>query len=213
MVKSAEVRWLLDKGQEKQVEHWFATYNQQFEQENNYPRYDYYLKLPDINSLGIKIRDPKEMEEGMISHVEIKKQIDKNKEFKFNEQIEGQLNTWIKYSIKLVDAPLITEIVSSGSTTAEWIPVAKDRLIMKYDLNTRKLVDATAFIDEGCGIELTKFKLKEAIVFTFGFEAFSKSNQEIRNLIRTLPLIFESIGKIELDKKNSKSYPEILQQY
>ncbi|MCO6175627.1 hypothetical protein NHF50_11295 [Flavobacterium sp. NRK F10] len=213
MLKSAEVRWLLNKGQEKQIEHWFATYDQQFGLEDNYPRYDYYLSLPDIDSLGIKIRDPREMKEGLVSHVEIKKQIEENKTFKFNEHIEGQLNTWIKYSIKLVDAPLIVEILNSGNATTGWIPVAKDRLILKYDLNTRKLVSATTFVDEGCGIELTRFKLKEKSIYTFGFEAFSKSDQEKRNLFRTLPLIFESVGKIELNKKNSKSYPEILQQY
>lgn len=211
-MKSTEIRWVLTKEQKMTVINWFKNYNTCFINEDSYPRLDYYLAIPGVTSLGIKIRDLITGADGISKgKVEIKKLLYDFGEIELAQNSFGRINQWMKYSFNTLEDTLINTIIQENIEKKDlWLPLPKDRILLKYDFLSKKICSAKEQIEEGCGIELTRFDFKNCPYFTLGFEAFSSTNNDYEILIGTLNEMFQSIGLVGLKSIDSKSYPEII---
>jgi hypothetical protein len=215
MLKSTETRWILSLQEFEVISNWFDQHKLNFGKENLFPRQDYYLKLLNNNALGIKIREPKIAPDGTAeSKLEIKIL---NQDFgaqKFNNGNQGVVNSWNKFSFETVRDEQETKKIIDSFTNKhkkdDWIKIDKDRLLLKYDLTTKSIVSGSTIIDEGTGIELTKFKIEDKIYYSLGIEAFSVSNKELENFNATMNFLFNQIKISGLNSQNSISYPEII---
>lgn len=211
-MKSTEIRWVLTREQKTTVINWFKNYNTGFENEDSYPRLDYYLAIPGVTSLGIKIRDIITGSDGISKgKVEIKKLIYDFGEIELAQNSYGRINQWIKYSFNTLEDSLINTIIQENMQNKDlWLPLPKDRILLKYDFVSKKICSAKEQIDEGCGIELTRFEFNSCPYYTLGFEAFSSTDNDYDVLVGTLNDIFHTIGLEGLKSMDSKSYPEII---
>lgn len=215
MQNSTETRWILSKQEFETISKWFNQHQLNFGQENMFPRQDYYLKLLKNSTLGIKIREPKIATDGSAeSKLEIKML---NQDFgaqKFNNGNQGVVNSWSKFSFETIKneqetKKIIDSFVNDHQNNA-WIKIDKDRLLLKYNFTNNTIVSGASIIDEGAGIELTKFKIESKIYYSLGIEAFSVSNKELENFNATISFLFNQIKISGLSSQNSVSYPEII---
>ncbi|NHN25490.1 hypothetical protein FIA58_007355 [Flavobacterium jejuense] len=215
MQKSIETRWLLNSNEFNTLEHWFNQKDIHFKTTNDFPRQDYYLKLVKSTNLGIKIREPKLVKNEQKSKLEVKLLIKDNGAQKFNNNNQGIVNTWEKYSFETIGNEPETEkiialFVFNGSDLNSWIKIEKDRLLIKFDTENKKLVSADSLIHEGSGIELTRFKIENKVYYSLGIETFSNSKKEVDNFNQTTDFIFNTIKITGLNGLKSLSYPEII---
>lgn len=215
MLISVETRWILNPSQFEIILNWFIKHKLDFGKENFFPRQDYYLKLLNNDSLGIKIREPKKNLDGnAISKLEIKIMTNNYGCQKFNNDNQGIVNSWNKYSFETIENEIETQKIINTFTANKqhdsWIKIDKDRLLLKYDVENNVLVLGTTIINEGAGIELTKFKIENKIYYSIGIEAFSISNKELENFNASTNFLFSDLKISMLNNKNSISYPEII---
>lgn len=215
MQKSIETRWLLSSNEFKTIEHWFNQKDVYFKNTADFPRQDYYLKLVKNTNLGIKIREPKLVNNEQKSKLEIKLLLEDNGSQKFNNNNQGIVNTWEKFSFETIgNEPETEKIIAlftfNGCDLQSWIKVEKDRLLVKFDTIKNTIVTAETIIDEGSGIELTKFKIENKIYYSLGIETFSTSKKEKDNFNQTTNYIFNDIKISGLSSLKSLSYPEII---
>ena len=214
MLKSTETRWVLDQNQFKILKHWFANQNLNFENETIFSRQDYYL-ITQSDSLGIKIREPKMNEKGALeSKLEIKTLVHDLGPQKFNDGNTGIVNTWKKYSFETIpdedETRAIIHSFTEKQSEKNWIKIEKDRLLVKFDIEENKLVYAKKIINEGAGIELTKFKIKDTVYTSLGIEAFSVTNSDYSNFNQTMSFLFNDLKISSLNHLESLSYPQII---
>lgn len=215
MQKSVETRWLLTSNDFKAIEKWFNEAGIFFKNSNVFPRQDYYLKLLKSINLGIKIREPKLVNGEQKSKLEVKLLVEDNGPQKFRSSNEGIVNTWAKYSFETIGNDSATEEIialfaGENGDFKSWIKIEKDRLLVKFDTANNQIVSAETVINEGSGIELTRFKIENKIYYSFGIETFSGSSKEAENFYKTLDFIFSNIKISGLEIMNSLSYPEII---
>ncbi|MDQ4141861.1 MAG: hypothetical protein M3142_15240, partial [Bacteroidota bacterium] len=133
----------------------------------------------------------------------------------------GISNDWVKYSFELNESDAenktLLEQFSQQSEEIEenlWVRVDKERLLVKYSLdepnNFPFITTEDAWPNEGCGVELTKIKVKQQEYYTFGLEAFSKTQREKQNLNRILNHLLTEINVKNLHSNQSHSYPVFL---
>lgn len=162
MLKSTETRWILFSQEFEVISNWFDQHKLNFSKENIFSRQDYYLKVLESKNLGIKIREPKVAPDGSIeSKLEIKILIEDFGVQKFNNNNQGVVNSWSKFSFETIKNELETKkLIESFTNNFEnntWLKINKDRLLLKYNLMGSSIVSSATIIDEGAGIELTKF--------------------------------------------------------
>lgn len=214
MQKSTETRWNLTSEEVKIAENWFKNFGEKFLIPKSFPRQDYYVKT-NTNTLGIKIREPKLINNEQKSKLEVKILVGDNGVQNFYNNNEGKVNTWIKHSFETIgNEPEIEKIISSfagkESDIQLWIKIEKDRLLVKFDATENKIVSSKSMIDEGSGIELTHFTLGKENYFSLGIESFSSTNIEEENFIKTVKFLFEDMQISGLTSLKSLSYPEII---
>jgi hypothetical protein len=214
MLLSTETRWILDENQFKTIQNWFANKNLNFENEKYFSRQDYYL-ITNSDALGIKIREPKKNEKGeQESKLELKILLNDFGAQKFNNNNTGMVNSWKKYSFETIpnegETLSIIHSFTEKITDGNWLKIEKDRLLIKFDVKQNKLVDAKNIIDEGAGIELTKFKLRDKVYLSLGIEAFSITNNCYDNFNQTMSFLFNEIKISGLNYLESLSYPQII---
>ncbi|KIX20593.1 hypothetical protein SY27_11840 [Flavobacterium sp. 316] len=214
MQKSIETRWLLNFNEFKTIEHWFKQKETSFKNKDLFPRQDYYLKLVKSTNLGIKIREPKLVNNEQKSKLEVKLLIQDNGIYKFNNNNHGNVNTWLKYSFETIgneiETARILNLFTNQNTQEPWIKIDKDRILVKFDTKEKQLVSGDTIIDEGSGIELTKFKINNTIYYSLGIETFSSSNIETNNFDETVDFFFKEVKISNLNTLKSLSYPEII---
>lgn len=215
MQKSIETRWILDSSELATIEHWFNQNNSAFKDNQTFSRQDYYLKLIKNTTLGIKIREPKVWNGEQKSKLEVKLLIEDKGPQKFNNGNQGIVNIWDKYSFETIgNEPETEKIIAlftfNGSDLHSWIKIEKERLLVKYDASKNEIVSGETLIQEGSGIELTRFKIENKIYHSLGIETFSSSKNEIENFNQTTDFFFNSIKISGLDSLQSLSYPEII---
>lgn len=216
MEKSTEIRWFLPESDFKFLERWFADepINLEFGETPKYERKDFYLNYKS-DEIGIKIREPKTDESGVVSSkIDLKTKLGENTAFTLYNNIEGKINRWVKHSFTLEkDEKSVCAILKNfqiSSKETEWIMVEKERLLVKLDIATKKPMHETIRLSEACGIELTKIKIKDKYFFSLGFEAFSNSAKEEENLLEALEYFHNRFKPNGLNTENSLSYPEFI---
>ena len=214
---SRETRWFLPGNRVKPIVAWFGSLAspQHMDDNQDFPRQDYYLKMPGVENLGIKIREPKQDQAtGKIkSLLEVKRMVSEKEQFEFAGSNNGYTAKWQKLSYELTergdDLVLINPLIPSSGNT--WVRVDKDRILAKYDAKNKSIVDGSTDIGEACGIELAKIKVNNSVHYSFGLEAMSKSGKNLeKNFYDCCDLVFDQIGLTGLTLFTSLSYPEFL---
>jgi hypothetical protein len=215
MQNSTETRWILSETEFEVISNWFAQHKLQFDKQDLFTRQDYYLKLLKNSTLGIKIREPETNANGNSeSKLEIKIMTNNFGAQKFDNNNQGIVNSWSKFSFETIENELETQKIINSFTVNQqndsWIKIDKDRLLLKYDVTNNTLVSGVTIIDEGAGIELTKFKIENKTYYSLGIEAFSMSNKGQENFNATINFLFSNSKISGLGIQNSISYPEII---
>lgn len=211
MVYSAEIRWFFEaKSEVVAIEKWFNTQHQFFT--GKWGRADIYLWQAGLRSHSVKIREGK---------LEVKiLQADRGA-IAVGATNSGNSNDWVKYSFGLKETDEENQALLrqfSQSTTAAkeilWLRVEKERLLIKFSLdppeNNLTVIPEEAWPAEGCSVELTKIKINRREYYTFGLEAFSKTQHEKQNLERVLNQIIPALNVTNLHHHLSHSYPSFL---
>jgi len=214
---SKETRWFLAKEKVQPIITWFEGLNkpQYLSDDAIYPRKDFYLVMPEVENLGIKIREPKkDAVSGKIkTALEVKRLISENEELELRNNNKGYSNKWQKLSYELTEggSDLLSVNSSLSSSGNNWLRVDKDRILAKYDAQHKTITEGNADLDESCGIELTKIKINNSVFYSFGLEAISKSGHKLdKNFSGCCSYIFDQINLTGLSPESSLSYPEFL---
>jgi len=214
---SKEIRWFLSTTGIKPIERWFENLStpQKIADDNVYPRQDFYLNMPGVKNMGIKIREPKEDNHygRWKTKFEVKRQIETNNKIEFNNQVKGYANKWQKLSYELTGAEenILSINFPMRTESKEWIRVDKNRIMVQYNAETRRIYQGDDLLNEACGIELTKIKIAGNVYYSFGLEAFSKSGNRLDDTFRECcDVVFSSINSEGLTPDHSFSYPEFL---
>ncbi len=211
---SRETRWFLPNDKMHLIAAWFEAMPGSPRLGDGFPRQDFYLKMPGTENLGIKIREPrKEKDSGALKSLfEVKRLISEKEPVKFPNNNNGYSGKWQKLSYELTDIGNDLILVNPSLPSSDnWIRVDKDRILVKYDANSKSIVEGKIAVEEGCGIELVKIKINNAVYFSFGLEAFSTSGKELdNNFYDCCDLVFRQLGLVGLSFDNSFSYPEFL---
>ncbi|RDC63834.1 hypothetical protein [Adhaeribacter pallidiroseus] len=211
MVYSAEIRWFFkNRTETESIEHWFNAHQQFFT--DKWDRADIYLWQPGLSKIGVKIREGK---------VEVKILLAERGVVPLMNANSGLANDWVKYSFGLLESDaenlnLLQQFSEQPLNSNEqlWVRVDKERLLIKMGINpdnSLKQVAANSWPEEGCGVELTRIRVHRQIFYTFGLEAFSKTQQEHRNLELTLQHTLPALAVNNLHHQQSNSYPGFLQ--
>lgn len=212
MVYSAEVRWFFDSlSRAEGLENWFKANGLHFA--GQWDRADIYLQQKDLMTHSVKIREGK---------LEVKVMQEAGTVLTLANGNAGVTNSWVKYSFELKESDTenqaLLQAVSKSPEKEEsntWLRIDKERLLLKYAIDTAnqsfKKIPAAEWPDEGCGVELTKIKVnQQKEYYTFGFEAFSKSRQESRNLALIVTQLFHEVPISGLNTPLSQAYPAFL---
>src|SRR5688572_10836818 len=184
-MKSKEARWFLSNEKVQPIKDWFLSLAkpQKLGDDHIYPRQDYYLIMPGVQNLGIKIREPKkdEVTGKMKTSLEVKRLISENNPIELKNHNRGYSNKWQKLSYELKEggSDLLSINWSLPSSGNNWLRVDKDRILAKYDAEHKSITGVNTDLDEACGIELTKIKINNSVYYSLGLEAFSKSGDKL----------------------------------
>ncbi len=223
---SSEIRWFFTHEQEfEPIENWMASspYNLHFPNNDKFDRQDYYLSLPELGNLSVKIREPKIDKESskLFGKIEVKVFAKNLGEYKVQGDFPGLMNQWVKFSFDLLPGENNLENIVNSFLAKEnqfpgykdyWLQVNKNRLLLMYDVQIKKIAVADEFINEGCGIELTIIKVNNQLFYSLGLEAFSVTGNDTANLFEGLNFTAKNIKGLNLATAKPASYPEFLTQ-
>ena len=135
---------------------------------------------------------------------------------------EGRLE--VKQRLNEINDPLLPGIIQKWKKTGElipeninlgqdWMEIPKKRQLIKYELVKGYLKGPVqSYPASGCNMELTTFGKPFEDHWTFGFEAYGKSQDLMKLLHLLYELVQEPIISSQIfSTKNSKSYPEWIQ--
>ncbi|MDQ3290568.1 MAG: hypothetical protein M3Q05_04690 [Bacteroidota bacterium] len=211
MVYSAEIRWFFKSLTEVSViENWFKAQQKYFSEQ--WDRTDIYLWQPDLEKHSVKIREGK---------VEVKVLSKDRGVVIIDPANSGISNNWVKYSFELKETDTENNALlkqfsqpTDKPDKSIWVRVDKERLLVKYALHapndSLSLIPENEWPDEGCGVELTRIKINQQEYYTFGLEAFSKTQCEEMNLEKVLSQLIPEININGLHYLQSHSYPSFL---
>jgi len=198
MFPSVEARWFYGGTIPPQVLQWFREERGSLEE----PAYrvDYYLRLPDRDSLGIKLRE---------GRLEIKQRHRRYGPIELHERATGLVEHWRKWSFE--STQVSDRFPQAMVSDPSWIGVSKWRRLFRYRITKDSDVvpmDAVEYPEQGCDLELTTVKVEGREWWTWGIEAFGEETALQRNLMLVVTQIFATHGPpIVLGASHSHSYP------
>jgi hypothetical protein len=158
---TVEVRWFYQGAVSSEVLEWFEQGERAPEEQPC--RVDYYLRLSDRDSLGIKLRE---------GRIEVKQRHRQYGVFRFHDRVTGLVEHWRKWSFELSEgAGNLTSTIVPASC---WIGVTKRRKLRRYRLTgNKKIVAVPVGLQSGlrCNLELTRIIVDETEWWSLGFEA------------------------------------------
>jgi hypothetical protein len=198
MFPTVEVRWFYTGIIPREVLAWF----QQGAYEPDQPscRVDHYLRLGDIDSLGIKLRE---------GRIEIKQRYGQQTIVRFHEHVAGVLEGWCKWSLALAEpVASLPDILIPASC---WVAVQKERQVQRYQVvGHRQIVTVPAqrFPEQGCTLELTSIQARATAWWSLAFEAFGDETSLRDNLLLTVEQVLAHDGvPCSLEAADSYGYP------
>ncbi len=200
MFPTEEVRWFFPGTTPKLVTAWFEA--QVCAASAQLPRTDFYLRLDENDSLGIKLRQ---------GRIEAKQREGTGEPVQLGERSVGQLESWRKWSFELA------ETAESVTDTVQWIGVWKARRWCMFTVGGNgRIIPAppAAILEQGCACELTDVRLADSSErwWSLGFEAFGGTAVERRErLLRVAKQFLRHKNAPLLSIEQSYSYPKWLQ--
>jgi len=196
-IATTEIRWFFPGRIPDHLYDWHNNKKGLFE--NQHPRTDVYLFLPDQNNLGIKLRE---------GRIEFKKRLSIHDDYLVSG-LSGNVETWIKWSIKVEDD--LDPFNHLFDDSSNWVKIRKKRYLQKYKIiENHKFVahPRGIFPQEGLALELSELDINDQPCWTLGLESYGNPENVYINLSLAIPLLIGDIPNIRLTKKQSFGYPE-----
>ncbi len=200
MFSTIEVRWFYKGAIPANVLAWFRQ--GEFEPRRQPPRTDYYLSLPDNDSIGVKIRE---------GAVEVKQRQRQYGIEHFHDRVAGAVEHWQKWIFSLAVPNVATTEVNSSA--ASWIAVQKSRLWGQYKITAAAqaiAVSPDSAVTRGCSLELADVNVAGEDCWSFNLEAFGSEATLRDNLVLVARRVFAKENIPTFTAANSYSYPQWL---
>lgn len=206
-----EVRWFFDGSLPVTSAAWFAgarTGGQGCFESAVQPlewRIDSYLRLPNADDVGVKLRQGRLEIKGCHSLVGMQR---------FGEDVEGEVSCWTKWTIDIPERE-----GSPGAWPAldhlAFLPVAKQRLQRSVLFTQEDMVEVPAGqkIDYGLHMELTRLRVADAPTDThwsIGFEAFPEEPCGSPVFAKAVSRLLDGCPAKPLGAEDSMPYPRWL---
>ena len=199
MLATEEIRWFFAGAIPLPVTAWFEA--QICTVPAQPPRTDFYLRLAEGDSLGIKLRQ---------GRMEVKQREGTSRLVQLGQRAAGRVESWRKWSFELA------ETEESVAGTAQWLGVWKARrwclfVVGENGRITPAPTDAT--LEQGCACELTDVRLADSseLWWSLGFESFGGTAVTRRERLLSVARQFlGQDGAPILDVEQSYSYPRWL---
>jgi hypothetical protein len=197
---TTEVRWFLTGDIPVSVERWFKDLGDQ----NGHleSRVDRYLRLPNEDALGIKIRE---------NRLEIKTRTTAYGNVTINIGVEGRLEGWRKWSFEL--AYVHSEAALIGDSDPSWLSIEKERILKRFLLDDQGRtipVPADDTQPKTCALELTRATALGQQWWSLAFEASGQDVQSRDSLVVVARQVFVPPCPFTLAVENSLSFPQWL---
>jgi hypothetical protein len=200
MLATEEIRWFFAGAIPQPVTAWFRAYVG--DAPAQLPRTDFYLRLAEGDSLGIKLRQ---------GRIEVKQREEADTLIQLGERAAGRMESWRKWSFGLAE----TEV--GVAETGQWAGVWKARrwcLFVVEENGRITPAPPAAILEQGCACELTDVRLADSSEWwwSLGFEAFGGTAVERRERLLHVAGKFLGLGDAPLlAAEQSYSYPKWLQ--
>ncbi len=205
MIFTVEVRWFARGKIPSNMSLWFEKVPGNSEPQPT--RSDSYLMLPDNDSLGVKLRE---------GRLELKQRQKKLGRFTWQDRVNGQVESWIKWGFPLASGA--QSLQPASPALWKWAVVSKTRVLKHFQAEVSGLVTAVSpatFLTTGCHLELARVSIQDQIWWTIGLEAFGAADfQKLAGLLdQVAELVFVGEMELGLETAVSCSYPQWLQQF
>lgn len=200
MLATEEIRWFFAGTIPESAAAWFEA--QVCTAPPQPPRTDYYLRLAEGDSLGIKLRE---------GRIEAKQREGTSRLVQLDERAAGQAESWRKWSFELA------EMGESAADAAQWAGVWKARRWCLFRVGENGRITPApldAILEQGCACELTEVRLIDTaeLWWSLGFEAFGGTAVDRRGqLLHTAGYFLGQGNGPLLPIEQSYSYPKWLQ--
>lgn len=192
-----EVRWFYEGTIPPEILAWFQRGGQGPEEPSC--RVDYYLRLPDRDSLGIKLRE---------GRLEIKQRCHQYGVVRLHERVTGRVEHWRKWSFELAQAD--GGLASLAVPASAWIEVRKERRLRTYRPTRREevvAVRAGSRPGRGCDWELTTVRTGGKVWWSVCFEAFGGGSALRETLLVVTRHVLGGGAPRAFDAAHSCGYP------
>jgi len=199
MYSTVEVRWFLPGLIPPEVSDWFHRNQPKSFAESE--RVDYYLRITDTDSMGIKLRQ---------GRIEVKQRYRELGLLQLHLQARGLVEQWRKWSFSLVGAGY--DLSQQPEPAGAWLAVKKERLLRTYRLSANWQVVPAALdaSGPGCDMELAQVTIQDQPWWSLCFEAFGEEVKLEQNLLLVASHVLESSRPPLLAAECSFGYPHWL---
>jgi hypothetical protein len=196
MFISAEIRWFLRNEPAPGFRGWFMESGFHASQPGGVSeRTDEYLQNRGETELGIKIR-------GGFGGVDIKGLVEVKKNGLSSEPFTGPIEIWTKWRSEYIKLELENTIAVEKE---RWTRMFDTTLADPIEIN----LEGRQLPSRGCGVELTRFSVKNETWWTFGFESFG-TLETIEKDLRSVASLLASRNPPPLGDAVIHSYPSLL---
>jgi hypothetical protein len=199
---TTEVRWFFTGDIPASVERWFQNLGDQNDHLES--RFDRYLRLPQEDALGIKLRE---------NRLEIKIRTTVYGNVTFNIGVEGCLEGWRKWSFELADG--YAEATAIGDSDPSWLSIGKGRVLKRFLVDDQRRtipVPADDTQPRTCALELTRVTALDQRWWSLALEAYGHDVKSRDGLILVARQIFLPPCPFTLAVDNSLSFPQWLRE-
>ena len=201
MFPTVEVRWFNKGVVNPRVLSWFQQSKGKIEEQP--ARVDYYLRVADGGSLGIKLRE---------GRIEVKQRYHQHGVVRFHERVAGLVEHWLKWSFELAGGSNYP--VGMAIPASSWVEVKKERTILRYRVTSQgnmEVVSARAYCDWGCDLELTSISVEGEQWWSLGFESFGDETAIREGLILVVEKVLAAEEPPAFNAEDSYGYPKWLE--
>lgn len=184
MLTSIELRWFCRGTLPAEVQDWFNSEALGEAPEAPEEREDFYLLLPECETLGIKLRQER---------LEIKWRKAELGVLRFGDNVEGKAEKWVKWICE--DKTLESLVTVDVESKANWVGVVKVRSLRKYP---------------NCSFEITRLTIKGDAWWSFALEAYGEEANLMDNLQSAANLVFQTYAGSNFQVQDSFAYPKWL---
>ncbi len=200
---SSEMRWFFHGQLPDEVLDWFCEGH---EYTQSSPREDQYLKLPDCDTVGVKMRE---------GRFEIKVRRTEPRPMALSNAVIGYADDWVKWSSRDLGIDRLIRRTDAWESH-EWITVRKERWLRWYGVSEVRPTSEPMTMNRasGCGFELTAVRVDDDHWWTVSLEALGMPDEISQVLQSTGNQVFSGRPFPQhLDRDTSFAYPKWLTRF